>query len=341
MRRLWLGLTLIAAAAAILLISDRQQRRPLLAAGSVKSWKIGLLQLNNVLDVEETEEGIFRGLNESGLVKGRDYDVVIRNAQGDMATLNALVDAALADGSDMLLTLSTPTLQTAIQRSGGRVPIVFTYVSNAFIAGAGTTNENHLPNVTGVPMVAAYPEMLSALKQVLPNVRRIGTLFVPSEVNMVFNKDLLVQTATAQGLEVETVGVATSSEVPDATLALLAKKIDALVQIPGNMTAAAFGGIAQSAQRAHKPIFGFQKVQATQGASVVFARDYADAGREAAHMAVRIMRGEHPANMPFLNLDTVRLIVNPAAAAAVGMSLPGALVGRADEVLREALAGSK
>ena len=40
-------------------------------------------------DVEEAEAGVLAGLRESGLVEGRDYVVTMRNAQGDMATVNA------------------------------------------------------------------------------------------------------------------------------------------------------------------------------------------------------------------------------------------------------------
>ena len=57
------------------------------------------------------------GLRESGLVEGRDYVKTVRDAQGDMATVSGLVDAAVAEGADMLITFSTPTLQAAVQRA--------------------------------------------------------------------------------------------------------------------------------------------------------------------------------------------------------------------------------
>ena len=332
LKKLWLGFGLIAAASSVLLVSDVQQRRA--SAGSAHRWKLALVQLNNVLDVEETEAGIFRGFEEAGLVRDRDFEITVRNAQGDMATLNSLVDASVGEGVDLLMTLSTPTLQAAIQRAPKAMPIVFTYVSNAFVAGAGTTNEDHLLNVTGVPMVAAYKEMFAGLKQVVPHARRIGTLFVPAEVNMVFNKELLSRLAKEQGLELEAVGVATSTDVSDAALALMSKNIDAVVQIPGNLTAAAFSGIADAAKRARKPVFAFQKVQAKQGASMVYSRDYFDAGREAAQIAVRILRGESPAKIPFKNVETVKVIANPAAAQAIGVRLPEELVVHADEVIK-------
>jgi len=296
---------------------------------------VQLIEFNNVADVEEAEQGILKGLEESGLIKGKHYDLQIRNAQGDMSTLNGLMDAAMADGANLLLTLSTPTLQTAIQRSQGKVPIVFTYVASAVAAGAGTSNENHLPYVTGVQLVPANDEMIAIIRQVLPSARRIGTLFVPSESNMVFAKDELVKAAAKAGISVETVGVATSSEVPDAALALMSRNVDALCQIPGNLTAASFGGIARAAERKKLAVFAFQTAQARDGAPIVLARDYYDTGRQTAAMAARVMRGESPAHMPFAPFTGLKLIINTKAARAVGLPIPAALLSQAAEVIKD------
>ena len=303
-------------------------------AAPTKKWNIQLVELNNVLDVEETEHGILTGLEDQKLVRGKDFDLTIRNAQGDMATLNGLVDAAVGAGADLLMTLSTPTLQAAIQRSRGKVPIVFTYVSSAVVAGAGTSATDHLPNVTGVDTVAAMDEMTALIHEVRPAARRIGTLFVPAEVNMVYSRDLLQKAADKAGLTLVATGVATSTEVADAALALTSRDIDVLCQIPGNMTAAAFGGIAQSARRKQLPVFAFQKVQAREGAMVVLARDYEDAGRQAAGVAARVMRGANPATIPFAHMDKSKLYVNTAAARALGITLPESLVRRAVEVIQ-------
>jgi len=304
------------------------------AAPLSKKWNLQMVQLNNVLDVEEAQEGMLKGLEENQIVRGRDFDITIRNAQGDMATLNTLVDAAVSDGADMLLTLSTPTLQAALQRSQGKVPVVFTYVSSAVKAGAGTSSDSHLPFVTGVETVGSMDEMITLIKTVMPNVRTIGTLFVPAEVNMVYTKELLAKAAEKGGIKLVASGVATSTEVADAALALSSQGIDVICQIPGNMTASAFGGIAQAAQRKKIPIFAFQKVQAQNGAMVVLSRDYGDAGRQAGAMAARIMRGESPAKMPFQQITKSNLILNQKAAKALGKVFPAAVLAKAVEVIQ-------
>ncbi len=297
-----------------------------------RKWRLDLVQFNNVLDVEEAEEGVLAGLREAGLVEGRDYVTTVRNAQGDMVTVNSLIDAALVEGTDLLITFSTPTLQAALARAR-TVPIVFNYLASPIAAGAGTSDTNHLPNVTGVYMAAAFKEMLTLIRATLPTARTLGTLFVPAEVNMVFYKDRLQEESAKSGFELITVAANTSSEVGDAALALVSRRPDAICQVPGNLTASAFPSIAQAAGRARLPVFAFQSSQVRTGASLVVGRDYQDSGRQAAALAARIMRGERPASIPFQSVTRTRIIVNLDAARHVGLVIPPAIVEQAAEVI--------
>ena len=297
-----------------------------------KTWRIDLIQFNQVLDVEEAEEGVRAGLRESGLTEGRDYVTTVRNAQGDMATVNSLIDAAIVERTDLLITFSTPTLQAALQRARS-VPVVFNYVASAIAAGAGKSDTDHLPNVTGVYLVPPFTEMLALIRQAVPSVRTIGTLYVPAETNSVFMRDRMEEAVAKAGLELISVPANTSSEVADAALALASKRIEVICQLPGNLTAASFPSIAQAAQRARLPVFAFQTSQAHAGAAVVVARDYHESGRQAAALAVRVMRGERPAALPFQSTANTRLIVNLDAARRIGFTVPAPVVQRAAEVI--------
>jgi ABC-type uncharacterized transport system substrate-binding protein len=320
-------------ASAEIVIDESGKHEKAKRRGLDRKWKLALLEFNNVLDVEESEKGVLDGLQAAGLAEGTDYELHKQNAQGDMATVSALVDNAVAQGADLLMTLSTPTLQAAIQRAKER-PIVFTYVANGIMAGAGRSSTDHLPHVTGVDFTTGYAEMFAVLKRVLPSAQRLGTIFVPAEVNSVYMKDQLVEFARKAGMEVDAVPASTSSEVPDAALALAAKRPDAICQIPGNLTAASFTSIARAAAQAKIPVFAFQTSQARDGAAVVMARDYSDAGKLAASLAVRIMRGEDPGRIPIHSVDKTRLILNLPAARAAGLKLPADLVEKAGQVIR-------
>ena len=297
-----------------------------------KTWRVDFIELNAVVDVEEAEAGVLEGLQEAGLVRGRDFEVRIRNAQGDMATVSGMVDAAHADGTDLLVTFSTPTLQAAMQRARN-VPIVFNYVANAFAAGAGTSDTDHKPNVTGVYLVAGFEKMLEHIRRVLPKARVLGTVYVPAEVNMVSQRAVLLKAAQKAGFEIRAMAANSTSEVGDAALALTTSRIDAFCQIPGNLTAAAFPSIAQAANRARLPVFVFQTSQARGGALLAVARDYHDSGREAGTIAARVMRGESPARIPLAAFAKTRLVVNLDAARRLGIVVPADLVAQAQEVV--------
>lgn len=336
LRRIALGVAVVAAASLILLLSDLQHReRGARISAAKHRWKIYFVQYNDVLDVKDAERGVLDGLRESGLVDGRDYEVKILNAQGDMATVSALIDAAVTGGADMLITFSTPTLQAALRRAQN-VPVVYNYVASGIKAGAGKSNTDHAPNVTGVSLLPANDEALSILRTHFPSIHRLGTLYCPAETNMVNAKIALDESAKRAGYEVVYVPAETATDVPDAAAALMSRDIDAVLQIPGNLTASAFGSIGEAARRAHLPVFAFQKSQAMGGAMVVVARDYNDSGRHAAHLAARIIRGENPKNIPLEDFAKTSLIVNLDAARALNITLPPALVRSAKQILGDA-----
>src|SRR6185436_10371814 len=288
LRRIVLGLAVVAAASVVLLLSDLQHRERAARAALTRkhTWKIYFVQYNDVIDVKDAESGVLDGLGESGLEDGRDFEVKVLNAQGDMATVSALIDTALTGGADMLVTFSTPTLQAALRRAQN-VPVVYNYVASGLKAGAGKSNTDHAPNVTGVSLLPANDEALSLLRTHFPSIHKIGTLYCPAETNMVNAKIALDEAAKRRGFEIVYVAAETATDVPDASAALMSRDIDAVLQIPGNLTASAFGSIGEAARRAHVPVFAFQKSQAIGGAMVVVGRDYRDSGRHAAHLAAR------------------------------------------------------
>lgn len=306
------------------------------AAGSQvrpRLWKTRVVLYLETAPAEEALAGLREGLITAGLVEGRDYTLSMTSAQGDMATLSSILDAVASDGTELLLTLSTPTLQTAIQKVK-RIPIVFTFVANPLLAGAGRSDDDHLPNVTGVYTVGPYVEMATLLVANFPAWRRVGTLFTPAEVNSVFNKDLFVNAMRERGIAVETIAANTPGELADAALALATRPIDAIVQIADNQSSGGFPAIARAGLRAGKPVVGFTGPAVEQGAAFALAVDFHQAGRDAAAKAAQVMRGTPPAAIPFSGPSRKELVISLPNARAMNLALPPALREKADRVIR-------
>jgi ABC-type uncharacterized transport system substrate-binding protein len=297
-----------------------------------KQWRLRLASYINSPDTEDAERGVRSGLEAEGLVEGRDFEWKSLNAQGEMATLNGLIDAALADRADLILTVSTQALQAAVQRAKEQ-PIVFTMVANPFLAEVATSDRDHLPRVTGAYGSADAEAMMPVIRQLLPGARRLGTLYSPTEVNSVYNHEILAAAVKQAGWELVSVGVNTPSEVPDATQSLCTQEIDAVCLTNSNLAGSCFPSIVQAARRSRTPVFTFLGSTAQQGAVAVLTRDYFDMGQESGRLAARVMRGADPAAIPLEQSRKNRLLVNLDAAREWGVTVPAALIQFADEVI--------
>ena len=294
---------------------------------------VDLIEYVDTLNAELAREGVMEGLAKSGLILGKDFELRRHVAQGDIATLSSIIDTTLTHGTDLMITISTPTLQVALARGRG-TPVVFTMVSSPFIVNAGKTDTDHLPFVTGSYLDQPVKEVVEALRELRPPVRRIGTLYSPAELNAVFNKEQLERAATAAGLGFEAVAVTSSSEVIEATLSLAHRHIDVLTQIADNVVASSFPAVMEAARRVRLPVTAYSPAFADMGPLLILARDYRDNGVESGKMAARVLRGESPAAIPFFAVPTLSYIVNLKTATAFNLQLSPRLMAKATRVIR-------
>jgi ABC-type uncharacterized transport system substrate-binding protein len=296
----------------------------------VKKWKIHLIELVNAPSIDETRDGIRQGLKEAGLVEGRDYELRVGNAQGDLPTLSGLVDAAITQQADMVYTITTPALQTAMRKIEDR-PLLFALALDPLLVGDRGTHEKHRANVAGVYDRSPFEEMMKIVRECLPKARAIGTLYAPSESNSVQFRAELEQAAKTAGLRLVALSSNSATEAADAAAALAQRGVDAICQINDNLHGAAFPAIVAAARRAKLPVFSFSTGQVSQGAAVVLSNDHFDGGRESALIAARVMRGESPASFPYRGITKTRLLVNREAAVLARLTIPESIARRAEK----------
>ncbi|MBN1925193.1 MAG: ABC transporter substrate-binding protein [Prolixibacteraceae bacterium] len=291
-----------------------------------------LIQYNDSPLSDLSREGILEGMKQYGYTEGTDFKLDAKNAQGDISTLNLIVDGVLNDKPDLVFVTSTPTLQVVAKKITD-IPVVFTVIADPVVAGAGTSFTSHLPNFTGISTMGAYKEMVHWLKEIMPDIKTIGTLFSPGEANAVKNVSELEKYAGEAGIEVVTVPVNSSSEVVDATLALASKKPEIICQVIDNLTSAAFSGIAKIAAEQKIPIFGFEDDQINKGAVFVVSRNYTQAGIDAVRLADKIFKGADPDTIPFEFVSKTDIKLNLDAAEKYGIQIPTSILNNKDIIL--------
>jgi putative ABC transport system substrate-binding protein len=276
------------------------------ATGTPKT--IAIIRAADWIGAEWSEDALRVGLSEAGLEQGRDYVFKPSSAQGDLATLPSLVDAAVDQKVSVIVTLQDETLKSAVERVKD-VPIVFHVLSDPFAAGAGTTDSNHAANVTGVYSPGfgdpAQERRVALIKRVAPNAKSIGVLFSPGEALSVSLKDKLTAAAAKAGLKVVAMPLNNAGEGTEVTNALLAKNVGA-IEIFGNAAHAAFESIIAAANEKKVPVFSPSPFEIMKGASAAIFPDFQEGGVVAGQMIARILKGESPAGIPFHKLETTK-----------------------------------
>ena len=265
---------------------------------------VAIIRAADWIGAEWSEDALRVGLSEEGMEQGRDYVFKSSSAQGDLATLPSLVDAAVDQKVAVIVTLQDETLKAAVERVKD-VPIVFHVLADPFAAGAGTSDSNHAANVTGVYSPGfgdpAQELRVALIKRVAPKARSIGVLFSPGEGLSVLLKDKLTTAAKKAGLSVVAMPINNAGEGTEATNALLAKNVGA-IEIFGNAAHAAFESIIAAAKEKNVPVFSPSPFEIMKGASAAIFPDFQEGGVAAGHMIAKILKGESPATIPFYKL---------------------------------------
>ena len=82
------------------------------------------------------------------------------------------------------------------------------------------------------------------------------------------------------------------------------------------------------------PLYVHRKGWVEQGALFSYGPDFADVGRVGARYVDRILRGAKPADLPVEQMDKLELVLNLKTAKALGLTMPQAVLARADTVFR-------
>lgn len=287
--------------------------------------RIGVVQLSNHDVLNMTRDGFIRELSQLGYEDGRNVTLYLEDANGDMATVNSILDKFLNDRVDVVVAISTGCTQAAINKIKDK-PVVFATVANPFLIGAGKSDTDHLPNVTGVYGAVPMDKMIKLTTTILPGKIKVGCIWDPSQVNAVFNvRQLRDQIAKHSEITFAGATVTGSSEVQQAAQALTGQGIDAFVLVTDNIVFSALESVIKAADARRIPVILSDVERLDDGALAACGYDYTQSGTQAARLVNRILKGESPARIPFERYRNLTIGYNPDVAQKLGINIPQAL----------------
>jgi ABC-type uncharacterized transport system substrate-binding protein len=295
-----------------------------------RTYKIGLAYFSPDPIGEICRKGLFEGLQDLGFVRNKNLQARLANAQGEMANIPTMLQSLDNLGLDLIVSFTTPVL-TAAAATVKRTPVVFTEVYDPIAAGAGKSLTDHHPNITGVGSFPPVEETIDILRQLLPGLKSVGTLYNASEANSRKVVGVARKIFRRYGIRLEEVTVGTSSEVYQAAQALLGRGIQALWIAGDNTAALAFESIVKVAADSHTPLIVNDQKFDERGVLAAVGIGWEESCKRAATYVARVLGGEKPAAIPFENYSRMHLDLNRALARKLGIAIPATLNKEADQ----------
>lgn len=139
--------------------------------------------------------------------------------------------------------------------------------------------------------------------------------------------------AESLGLSLQVVKVRAPSEFDAAFLTMAKARAEAVLVVPDSLFGLNATLLATLAARNRLPsMFGIRG-NAEAGGLISYGSNIAYQNRRAAAYVDRILRGATPAELPVEQPTKFELVINRKTAKALGLTLPQALLLRADEVI--------
>jgi putative ABC transport system substrate-binding protein len=276
-----------------------------------------------------------KGLAEAGYVEGSNVAVEYRWAEdqldrypefaAELVCRQATVIAALA-GIPGAMAAKAATTTIPIVFSGGFDPVELKLVASLNRPGGNVTGVTNLGLELG-------PKRLEVMHELLPAAKSFALLINPDHPNAEAQTQEMQTAARTLGLQIRVVHARTVSDFDAAFASLVQLGADGLVIGIGQPFTSRTGQLGDLAVRHKVPAIFASHDFVAAGGLVSYAGSNEDAFRLAGLYIGRILKGEKPADLPVVQATKVELIINLKTAKALGLTVPLALLGRADEAI--------
>lgn len=293
-----------------------------------KVIEIGIVQIVEHPSLNTIRDNFIERLAEKGYVDGKNIRIDYQNAQNEQTNLNTICQKFKADKKDLVVAIATPSAMAAAGALTD-TPVLFSACTDPVGSGLVKSLDKPGGNVTGTSDAVSAKKIMELAMRITPGIKTIGALYNSSESNSISVVNELKEYASENGLEVIEATVTNTSEVQQAAQSL-ASKVDAIFSPIDNTVAAAMPIVSQVAQTAKVPVYVGADSMVADGGLATYGINYVELGRETADMAIEIINGKNPGEMPVRMMSEVEIYVNKKTAEAIGITLP-------EDVLNEAV----
>mgnify|MGYP000523254192 CR=1 FL=1 len=280
--------------------------------------------------LDAVRQGAIEELGAAGYKEGENLTINFQSAQGNMATAGQIAKQFVADNPDAIIAIATPSAQAVVSGTSD-IPVIFSAVTEPVEAKLVPKLDGSGTNVTGASDVLPLEPQVDLIKELLPNVKNIGFVYSPGEVNSTVTLKNLKAITSAQGINIVEAPAQKSSDIAMAAQSL-AGKVDVIYTSTDNNVINAYEALAQVAKEAKIPLVSSDPSVVERGAAVALGVNYLDLGRETGKITARILKGEKAGDIPVYAAQKLDLFVSKKYAAEQGITVPQSIIDRAQKV---------
>jgi putative ABC transport system substrate-binding protein len=306
---------------------------PAVAQPAAKVFKLGWLRPNPAAPDDFQALGIPAALKRLGWVEGQNLLIERRWADGQLARLPDLARELVQQRCDALLTVGLTATQAA-RAATATIPIVV--FGNFDPVAAGLVDSLARPgrNVSGVliaPDGTLAAKKMELLREAAPRAARVAFL-APPDPAMQGQIEEARRAAAALGQEMVLVSVR-GGDLAGAFAAIVAERAQAVFVGAHTSFVTARRPVIELALRHKLPTMWEWPEQVRDGGLMAYGTSLTGLYERVAGYIDRIFRGTRIDELPMEQPTTFALVLNQGTARAIGLSLPRALLLRADEVV--------
>lgn len=295
--------------------------------------KIGIVQIVEHPSLDTIRLAFIEELASRGFKDGENIRIDYQNAQNEQTNLNTICQKFIADKSDLIVAIATPSALAAAAMTSD-IPVLFSACTDPVGSGLVSSLENPGGNVTGTSDAVSAEMIMDLAKRITPDIKTIGALYNSGEPNSISVVNNLKEYAAKNNMQVIEGTVTNSSEVQQVTQSL-ADQADAIFSPIDNTIASAMPVVAQVAESAKKPVYVGADSMVKDGGLATYGINYTILGQETADMAAEILNGKKPGEIPVRTMTEMNIYVNKATAEAIGVKIPEDVLSEASEVFGE------
>jgi len=300
-----------------------------------KVYRIGFLGGTSRTANADMTNAFSQGLRELGYVEGQNVAIEYRYAEGKYERFPDFMNELVRLKVDVIVVVPTAAALAA-KNATGTIPIVTVAVFDPIESGLVASLARPGTNVTGLTLIAGAEivgKYLELLKESLPKVSRVAVLWNPANAAHPSLVREAESSARTLGLQLQLAGVRGPDEVDNALAAMARERVGALMVLPDSMFVAERTRLAELATKHRLPAMYGLRLHAEAGGLMAYSANLPDSARRAAAFVDRILKGAKPADLPVERPTKFELVINLKTAKALGLTIPPAVLARADEVI--------